>query len=389
MDEVYIQKVIDYIENHIYEDIDVNEITRLTLCSLSDLQRSFKMIVGITISEYIHYRRLTLAAIDLKKGKSKIIDIALRYGYQTNESFSKAFKSFHGCLPSAVKKNNQSIQYFYPVTIKVAKKGGQKIQLKNIYQENQNSLIDYYYQTDEDNRLKKKNSHRIEFLSTMHIFEQLFDKPMKILDCCAGGGIYAFELAKTHEVTACDLIDKHVSLLKEKNIKNPILKCIQQIDVLNMSKFTDESFDVVLCMGALYHLQDKEDRKKAISECLRVVKKDGFVVFSYLNRWGNFMNGLANHLKELDLLYQEFDTGKHEQIFYRMTSAEMDELMKDRHVKCIKNVGVDHFSYLCSEQINTLNQEQFNRFMQYQYLALEDASLLSCSLHALWIGQKI
>ncbi|MGN1181593.1 MAG: methyltransferase domain-containing protein, partial [Faecalibacillus sp.] len=370
------------------DKIDLDDLARISMSSKSDLQRSFKMVVGMTIHEYIHYRRLTLAALDLKKEQAKILDIAMRYGYQTNESFSKAFKSFHGCLPSEAKNPNQSIQYFYPITIKMAKKGGQKVKIENVHQENQSTLIDYYYQSDEENRLKEKNSHRVEFLSTMHVFNQLFDHPMTILDCCAGGGIYAFELAKKHEVTATDLVDKHIKVLKEKQKDKRILKDIQQMNVLDMSYFKDNSFDVVLCMGALYHLQDRQERQKAINECLRVVKKGGIVVFSYLNRWGNFMNGLANHLKNIDLLYKEFDNGCHEKIFYRMSYNEMNELMKEKHIKCIKNVGVDHFSYLASEQINELSEEEFQCFMNYQYLAMEDPTILSCSLHGLWIGKK-
>lgn len=388
MNEIDIQKVIDYIESHICDEIDLNDLTKITLSSGSDLQRTFKMVVGLTINEYIHHRRLTLAAIDLKKGQSRIIDIALRYGYQTNESFSKAFKAFHGCLPRVAKNTNQAIQYFYPITIKLAKKGGQKVKLEDMHQENQTTLSDYYNQSNEDNRLKKKNSHQVEFLSTMYVFRQLFHKPLKILDCCAGGGIYAFELAKKHEVVAGDLVEKHVSLLKKKQKSNPLLKDIVQINVLDMSIFNDESFDVVLCMGALYHLQNEEDRQKAVNECIRVVKKGGYIVFSYLNRWGNFMNGLANHLKDLDLLYQEWNSGNHESIFYRMTSCEMDDLMKDKNITCIKNIGVDHFAYLASEQINMLNQNDFQRFMNYQYQAMDDPSIRSCALHGLWIGQK-
>ena len=66
----------------------------------------------------------------------------------------------------------------------------------------------------------------------------------------------------------------------------------------------------------------------------------------------------------------------------------MNELMKEKHIKCIKNVGVDYFSYLASEQINELSEEEFRRFMNYQYLAMEDTAILSCSLYDLWIGKK-
>ena len=110
MEPIKIQKVIDYIEENLKEELSYNAVATMMAVSEADLQRSFKMITGFTISEYIRYRRLTNAAIDLKKSGSKVLDIALTYGYQTAESFSKAFKQYHGCTPIDIKNTNQVIQ---------------------------------------------------------------------------------------------------------------------------------------------------------------------------------------------------------------------------------------------------------------------------------------
>ena len=99
MEPIKIQKVIDYIEAHLTEELSYERIAAMVAVSEADLQRSFKMITGMTISEYIRYRRLSSAAIDLKNN-SKVLDVAFNYGYQTAESFSKAFKQENGVTPT-------------------------------------------------------------------------------------------------------------------------------------------------------------------------------------------------------------------------------------------------------------------------------------------------
>lgn len=97
------------------------------------------------------------------------------------------------------------------------------------------------------------------------------------------------------------------------------------------------------------------------------------------------MNGLANNLKSLDLLYHEFNSGNNKHIFYRSFSDEIDNLMDETK---IKYVGVDSFAYLASQQINRLGGEEFEKIIDYQLLASEDILILGCSLYELWIGKK-
>ncbi len=97
-----IQKAIDYIEDHLTEKIDYNEVAKQAYSSSFHFQRIFGITCGFTLGEYIRKRRLTLAGHDLLNNKTKIIDIALKYGYETPESFSRAFFNFHGIMPSKV-----------------------------------------------------------------------------------------------------------------------------------------------------------------------------------------------------------------------------------------------------------------------------------------------
>jgi len=115
-------KVIQYVENHLTDDINIDEISSRAYSSSSHFQLVFHLVMGMTIGEYIRNRRLSMAAQDLLKPNSKIIDVSMRYQYETQESFSKAFTRFHGIPPSKVQRNK--IKLFNPLTINITIGGG-------------------------------------------------------------------------------------------------------------------------------------------------------------------------------------------------------------------------------------------------------------------------
>lgn len=98
-----IQRAIDYIENHLDESIDYVEVAKCAYSSSYHFQRVFGLLCGMTVGEYIRCRRLSRAVGDLLAGE-KVLDVAVKYGYESSESFSRAFCRFHGCLPSQVKR---------------------------------------------------------------------------------------------------------------------------------------------------------------------------------------------------------------------------------------------------------------------------------------------
>lgn len=119
-----IQNAIDYIENHLMDDIDTNEIARKACLSNFYFQRIFKALFGYSIGEYIRFRRLTLAGNELAESEVKVIDIALKYGYETPESFSRAFKEFHGIAPSQAKSDGQKLKTFSRLSVIITLRGG-------------------------------------------------------------------------------------------------------------------------------------------------------------------------------------------------------------------------------------------------------------------------
>lgn len=124
-----LQKCIDYIEDNITSDIKVDDVSRNIGISSFYLQRTFQIVTNYSIGEYIRNRRLYLAAAELSNSDRKIIDIAYKYGYETPESFSKAFQRFHGTTPSQVKKGDK-YNTFYKIKFNISIEQGEEMDVK-------------------------------------------------------------------------------------------------------------------------------------------------------------------------------------------------------------------------------------------------------------------
>jgi len=121
---------ISFIEENITEEITIADIAKMVHISPFYFQKGFAMLCDFTVGDYIRCRRLTLAGSEIAASDDKIIDIALKYGYDSPDSFTKAFVRFHGCTPSAVRKDGANIKYFAPLSIKFALKGGYSMDYK-------------------------------------------------------------------------------------------------------------------------------------------------------------------------------------------------------------------------------------------------------------------
>lgn len=116
---------INYIESHLYEKIDLNELAKRSCCSLTKFQRLFLFVTDISITEYIRRRRMTLAADELLKSDIKIIDLAMKYGYESPEAFTRTYNSFHGYPPSVTRKFGVFNRY-ERISVQVMIQGGEK-----------------------------------------------------------------------------------------------------------------------------------------------------------------------------------------------------------------------------------------------------------------------
>ena len=126
--------VLDYIEDNLDGEINYNKIAMLSASSKGMFQRIFAVITDMTLSEYIRKRKLTQAAFDIINTNMKIIDIAVKYGYNSATAFSSAFKNFHGITPSYARASGLQGEYFqrFVFTLTLSIKGGSDTQYRNI-----------------------------------------------------------------------------------------------------------------------------------------------------------------------------------------------------------------------------------------------------------------
>lgn len=126
------QSAIDFMENHLLEPLDIEKISKEAGYSAFHFMRMFNILTGITVGEYIRNRKLTLAGKELALSDAKVVDIAFKYGYETHESFTKAFKRFHGISPSAARELGMKLKSTGKLTIQVILKGDKILNYKFI-----------------------------------------------------------------------------------------------------------------------------------------------------------------------------------------------------------------------------------------------------------------
>ena len=131
-----LQQAICYMEQHLLEDINYQDVAKSTYMSSYDFHRTFSIMAGMTANEYIRNRRLSLAGQELQSTGISVIDAAYKYGYDTPESFSKAFSRFHGVTPKQAKRKGTELHLFNPLVIKITMEGGS---IMNYRIENQSS----------------------------------------------------------------------------------------------------------------------------------------------------------------------------------------------------------------------------------------------------------
>jgi AraC family transcriptional regulator len=118
------QNAIRYIEDNITEELNYDIIAKQAYASSFNFQRTFSILCGFTLGEYIRNRRLTLAGMELSLGSAKVIDVAVKYGYDSPDSFTKAFTRSHGIPPSSAKKEGANLKSVLPLKIKFILEGG-------------------------------------------------------------------------------------------------------------------------------------------------------------------------------------------------------------------------------------------------------------------------
>jgi SAM-dependent methyltransferase len=145
--------------------------------------------------------------------------------------------------------------------------------------------IERYYQLHNEQARFADNAHRLEWLTTIGILDRHIRSGARIFDIGAGTGAYALHYARrNHAVTALDLLPAHVAMLSQCAAAEGLSAVTAAVgDARDLSAFSDSAFDVVLCMGPLYHLSEKEDRRRSVAEALRVLIAGGVLALTYVS----------------------------------------------------------------------------------------------------------
>ena len=211
---VGMQNAINYIEEHLTEEIDFDKAAAEAACSSFYFQRIFGILCDIPLSEYIRNRRLSLAGNELNASDAKVIDIALKYGYESPESFTRAFSKFHGITPSEAKKNGSKLKSFSRLSVKITLSGGSVMDYKIVEKEafeiiekaerhsieneiNAKSIPDFWARSHNDGTLKA-------------LFENTTDRSL-IFGVCYGNNS---ENAKTFEYSIGAVCSKETAVPK-------------------------------------------------------------------------------------------------------------------------------------------------------------------------------
>ena len=251
----------------------------------------------------------------------------------------------------------------------------------------------FYNEIDEDARLGRNRHGQMEYLTTMHYIRKYAKDGTKILEIGAGTGRYSIALAKAgYDVTSVELVEHNLEVLRKNSEGLANIQSVQG-DALDLSRFADNTFDVTMLFGPLYHLYEPQDVQKAIDEAIRVTKQDGVILVAFLSAYAilfdNYLNGTL--LAGIEENFTEDYQIKHfeEQLFTGYDIVEFEELFADKQVQYLSTVAVDSVLELAEGRSDfAMSDEEFEAFAKMQLALCEKRELLGSSSHLLYICKK-
>lgn len=256
-----------------------------------------------------------------------------------------------------------------------------------------NELEKYYNKFCEEKRLTRRHGH-VEYVTSMkYIHKYLEGTPnAKILDVGAGTGRYSVQLAEEgYDVTAVELVKYNLGILKSKGSS---VKAYQGT-ALNLSRFADDTFDMTLVFGPMYHLYTLEDKVKALTEAKRVTKKNGVILVAYcMNEYSILTYGFKeNHIRESvanGKVNQEFHVvAEPEDLYDYVRIEDIDTIRRKAQLERIQLISADGPANYMRQILNAMDDETYQLFIEYHLSTCERPELLGASAHTLDILKKI
>lgn len=256
--------------------------------------------------------------------------------------------------------------------------------------ENESERVNRTYDIfNEDARLNHSKAVRVEFLTTVHYIEKYLKDGDKILDIGAGAGEYSLYFArKGYEVSALELADANIAAFKKKLTPEDKIDLVQG-NALDLSRYADKSFDIVLLFGPLYHLKNDADKQKCISEAKRVCKDGGKIFFSFISNDFVFLTEFGydvNYFSNGDYDKETFKLNDFPFVFHTVGAAR--KLLADGGINILHEVASDGASELLAARINEMSDEDYTQYLRYHFYICEKPELLGMTNHLLFMGEK-
>lgn len=257
-------------------------------------------------------------------------------------------------------------------------------------------ILNNHYSNDytEDDRLIKDKTHQVEYITTLKYIDKYLKKGDRILEVGAGTGIYSLGLAKRgYQVDAIELVNDNLNILKSKITSDMNINAIQG-NALDLSMYEDNTFDMTLVLGPLYHLFKDEERDKVIEEAIRVTKSGGIIYYAFILsdltmiNWGFEKGNLVPNMGIM--ITDDYKViNREEYIFYLTYMSEIKKLMQEHDKQeVITYVATDGVGRVMSDKINEMSDEEYKHYINYHLSICEREDLIGYSGHVLAITKK-
>ncbi|MDR0286453.1 MAG: class I SAM-dependent methyltransferase [Clostridiales bacterium] len=258
---------------------------------------------------------------------------------------------------------------------------------------NQEKIYTQYGAGFEDTRASSSRTSGLEFHYTKKAMNEFITKDSRVLEIGCATGYYAMYFAdKCKEYIGVDLFSLHIDVFNKKIIENNLTNVSCQVgDATNLNGIESSGFDVVMCLGPMYHLPP-EERELVFAECKRVCKAGGIIAFAYINKIGVYVGGCIHDEKYREIypnekaneyiLRQGTDDLK-PGIFYFTTPEELEEAAIRYGLSKIRNLGTDFF--ITMSAVDQMSDEKFELFMELADEMVSHESCTGMSNHALLI----
>ena len=252
----------------------------------------------------------------------------------------------------------------------------------------------FYDQSDEDGRLLRSRHGQLEYAVTMHYIHRFIKPGDKVLEIGAGTGRYSIALAKEGmEVTAVELMESNLDILRRNSRGMDHIRSYQG-DAADLSRFDDQTFDMTLVLGPLYHLYEAEDVHRAIDEAVRVTRKNGIVMFAFLSVFGimyaNYFQGNWAAGQEENFTEDYHVRHFKEQLFTGYDIREFEQLFEGKPIQWITTAGTDGIVESIEDRPDfMIPDEDFPAFVNWYLAFSEKRELLGSTNHLLYICRKL